>query len=227
MLHRTGANSFFDAQDIWRGQTGPTHHATERRQLPRRDLQSNVTACGQLIDTIGYLELRDLFRTFLGSGPDSAIIEIFLTSVDYGVQVRKVCGRCSDFPSGTTTCLPDDYGYNALHSGLLIVPLDEDDQIKSGTSPVNILCHGTRSGNQDIPSSQWSRTAPDPEALLAVLVSSISGTYGIVPDYTGYGESSDYFRAYIVRKAYGTALYPLLKESEVVISQETNVGIGR
>eukprot|EP00977_Amphora_coffeiformis_P016987 scaffold5383_cov222-Amphora_coffeaeformis.AAC.28 len=222
MFPSSEAYSLFDAREMWHGQIGASPHQATQQALPWRDLQSNATACGQVIDTIGYLELRDLFRALLGDGPDSAIVEVFLSSVDYGVQIRKVCGRCSDFPSGTTTCLPNDYAYDALHSGLLIVPLDQDNQIKSGTSPVNILCHGTQSGNQNVPSNNWSRAAPGAESLFAVLVSSISGCYGIAPDYTGYAESSDYFRAYIVRKGYGTAVYPLLKQSEAMIAEETN-----
>ena len=193
----TWAHSLFGAQEIWRSQIdNPQGQATQAR----RDLQSNVTECGQVIDAIGYLELRDLFRSLFVDGLNLASFELVVSSVDFGVQIRKICARCSDYPPGTTTCLLDDYGYHALHSGLLIVPLDENNQIKSGTSPVNILCHGTQGGNQDVPSNQWSRTAPDGQVLIAVLFTSISGAFGVVPDYTGYGESSDYFRAYIVKK---------------------------
>jgi hypothetical protein len=103
-----------------------------------------------------------------------------------------------------------------------MIPLDRDGQIKQGTSPVNLVCHGTQSGTQDVPSNQWSTSTPEAQVLVAVILTSISGTFSIMPDYTGYGESTDFFRAYVVRRAYPTAVLPLYRHAEDLVATETN-----
>jgi hypothetical protein len=103
-----------------------------------------------------------------------------------------------------------------------MIPLDRDGQIKSGTSPVNLVCHGTQAGNQDVPSNQWSTSNPEAQVLVAVILTSISGTFSIMPDYTGYGESTDFRRAYVVRRAYPTAVLPLYRHAEDLVATETD-----
>ena len=233
------AQSEEDAWNIWRRyletalslqDKGSSSSSSATTASGRRSLQNNnAAACGEVVDEIFASDLRDLFDTLVQTtlnlvGTELALFQfVVLPQVTFGVRIQKVCGRCSEFPSGTTTCLPDEYGYNALHSGLLITPLDRtSNQIKPGTSPINIVCHGTQSGNHNVPSNQWSRTTPDPQVILAVLLSSVSGSYAILPDYLGYGESTDYFRPYIVKQAYPCAVWPLLHRAEEIIAQETD-----
>lgn len=212
-------------------------HHRRRRHLQTPPQQQ--PACGEILDTLGYLELRALLEQLIAQQLVLSVLEQFyvnavvLPSVEFGVQIRKVCASCSEFApdvsstssSTTAACLPDEYGFDALHSGLLIIPLDDknENQIKPGTSTVNILCHGTQSGNQDIPSNQWSIVNPSTQVLMGVLVSSMTGTFTLAPDYIGYGESSeDHYRAYLVRRAYPTSVLPLLYKAEEIVAQETN-----
>lgn len=211
---------FLDSAGLHKDDTTPRQRSLQTTNLP---------ACGQVIDEISATGLRGLVQFQLANtleltGFELLLLQTLLVSeIDFGVRIQKVCGRCSDFSSSSTTCVPGDYGYDAVHSGLLITPLETLDRIRIGTSPVNIVCHGTQSGNQNVPSNQWNRSNPEAQVFVAVILSSISGSFSIMPDYLGYGESSgDYYRPYIVREAYPRAVWPLLQRAEEFVAQQSN-----
>uniref|UniRef100_A0A7S3LA13 Uncharacterized protein n=1 Tax=Amphora coffeiformis TaxID=265554 RepID=A0A7S3LA13_9STRA len=199
-----------------------------------QDEQWIIPECGQVLDTIPTEELRTLIYDLLVENLELSETELaalrigILPEVDYGIQLVKVCGKCSDYTGRHAgVCEADHYAANVTHSGLAILPLERDSatRLVRGTRPVTILCHGTQPNNLAVPSNLWNTTNQDPDGLVlfGVLFTAMTATISILPDYTGYGESRvDAYRAYIVRQGYVTATMPLLWETEKYLANATN-----
>ena len=215
-----------------------------RRHLQQRQIQDtdknnneedewNIPACGQVLDTIPTEDLRTIIYDMLVENLDLSEAELvvlrigILPEVDYGVQIVKVCGKCSDYTGRYEgVCEADHYAANVTHSGLAILPLarDSSTRLVTGTRPVTILCHGTEPNNLAVPSNLWNNTGdPDGLVLFGTLFTAMTATISILPDYTGYGESrADAYRAYIVRQGYVTATLTLLWETEKYLANATD-----
>jgi len=188
-------------------------------------------ACGQVIANLDIAEVETLIEQTLASlGPQGFLLfnNTVKPNIDYGVQIMKVCGACNEFDDLVeegSVCGTDDYGWNVTHSGLLLIPLSPDGaSITEGTHKAHISCHSTRSSTQDVPSNDFGNgIEPHIESVLGVIYTVISGMVGLLPDYMGYGESAnEAFRAYIVRKSYGTATAPLLKQAQLIVQAQSN-----
>ena len=191
------------------------------------DNELNIHECGQVIATVPTQELRDMLDDLVVNDLDLSVPELLLVQagilpeVDYGVQVIKVCGKCSDYAGlYKGVCEPDDYAFDSTHSGLLLLPLVRDTtRLVRGTRPLTILSHGTTPSNMRVPSNLWNVSDPDGLVLFGTLFTGMTGCVSLLPDFTGYGESRvDAFRAYVVRKAYVTGTLPLIWESEALVA---------
>ena len=237
LRHRSGESHGALLSTIFR------RHLRQRREQQQQDEQIDddsdrwvIPECGQVVDTIPTEELRVLIFDLLVEGLDLSEAELavlrigILPEVDYGVQLVKVCGRCSDHVGRYEgVCEADHYAFDATHSGLVILPMERDSTTRfaRGTRPVTILCHGTQPNNLAVPSNLWNATTtrddPDGLVLFGVLFTAMTATISILPDYTGYGESRRIaHRAYIVRQGYVTATLPLVWETEKYLADTTN-----
>lgn len=183
-----------------------------------------IPQCGEVLAILPTQDLRDLLEQMLVTNlQDLTEEEMFvirvaiLPEVDYGIQVIKICGKCSDYAGlYEGVCEAHHYATGILHSGLALLPLQRDStRLVRGTRPVTILHHGTQPSNLLVPSNLWNATATDPDGLVlfGTLFTSMTATISLLPDFTGYGESRDTaYRAYIVQQAYATATLPLYWE---------------
>lgn len=160
---------------------------------------------------------RALMHIYLGDAGDQ-LKALALPLVRYGVQVRKVCAICSDFMDG---CASKQYGGNVTHSGLWMLPLMKDStEIANGTHKTILYCHGTRAVTQ--PSTDFDGKDSGIEIILNLLFTATTGSFTIMPDYMGQGESfANVFRGYIARESYETSVIPLYLQARKTIKEET------
>jgi len=160
------------------------------------------------------------------------------TLIQYGVQVHKICAKCTDFEMEDLECYndfcgPNAYGYDATFSGMLVVPTDVYSNTNGETisTTVTILkgimkgviwSHATKANTCDVPSEIWNKFDKDIEFDLIVpfLIAS-SGNAVVTPDNIGYGESYDHHVGFLIRKAYKTASVPLWLKAQEYIATET------
>ncbi|KAL7452583.1 hypothetical protein ACHAWC_004309 [Mediolabrus comicus] len=162
----------------------------------------------------------------LGLGPKREIIK-------YGVQARKICASCDDYTFPGSTCYndfcgADVYGHSATHSGLLLVPVDDNGAPIQGILHGSLWYHGTEAATCSIPSEQYSDFVSG--SFIANVLSTILfagfGTVGIAPDGLGYGESYDHFKGYLVKKAYEASAVVLWSEARKVLSGMPGIELG-
>jgi len=79
--------------------------------------------------------------------------------------------------------------------------------------------HGSVANTAFAPSERWGTT--DDSVLFQILLSS-NGYVGISPDYLGYGDSYEYFKSFLVKKAYQTSFVPLWLKAQQIIATETS-----
>lgn len=163
------------------------------------------------------------------SATNASTASFVIPLIEHGIQIRKVCAACSDYDalSSTSFCSPEDYGSNVTMSGLVILPLtnsSENPVIEPGNHVVSIYGRGTRIASE--PSTEWASAASNsssPELLFMGLVTAISGSVSILPDFMGYGESlGTAYRSYIVNKSYQTSSVPLIYRVDEILREETS-----
>ncbi len=145
-----------------------------------------------------------------------------LPSMSHGVQIRKLCAKCTDFPSleEQDFCSPTAYGSNVLHSGLALIPLSNDSSILPGTHVGAVYCHGTSTST--VPTTLFNGADSGLDILLNVALAS-NGTVVLMPDYMGYGESSGIVsKGYLVKQQYMTSVVPLWLQTQLLMEQESN-----
>ena len=147
-----------------------------------------------------------------------------LNALVYGVQVRRVCASCSDFSSATQPAAFSDfcagYGADESFSGLLMIPLAEDESFVTGTHPGGIWCHGT--STQSVPSVEFRGSDSGIDLFINAAIAS-AGAVTLMPDYMGYGESSGrLFKAYLVKQQYQTSIIPLWLKADQIVQQGSN-----
>ena len=194
----------------------------ERRRLGEESFEQDKprTPCNTVVTTISAEEMRQEVLNGFGAQAiikqwQLALLDIAVSSrIRYDIQVWKICGRCSDFGPGEVGCREQDYGYNALHSGLLIAPYDvEAGGFIQDTLPVNIIPPAAGS----IP-SEATFPATDPQVLIAGYVTATTRAFSLMVDYIGFGESQEYYRGFLIYQSVVTATVPLLWQAEKIVS---------
>jgi hypothetical protein len=205
--------------------------------FPLRRLQSNL-ACNEIVASWSSGSLIDLTHAAIdrsagAQSTESALFKAILTPViKYGVQVRKLCSSCEamrmhEDEKHRAYCSSNDYGYNILQTGLLILPTDANGgSILQGTFPGLIYSHG--SSVRKVPSLEWY--GEDSGLIMfANLAIAASGVAAIMPDYLGYGAYDDAgfwdnaaFKSYLIKKSYPTSIMPLWYKSAELIQQESH-----
>ena len=147
--------------------------------------------------------------------------------VKFGIQARKICASCTDFMFPGKSCYesfcgPDNYGYEATVSGLLVVPYGNDVYGNPPPDPLSghTWMHGTIAETCKVPSETFGNFLSG-EMVADVLASVLfagSGQFVTAPDYLGYGESFDFHKAYIVGKPYMSSAAVLWTEASQTIA---------
>lgn len=143
-------------------------------------------------------------------------LKLFLTRVfKYGLEAHKICGSCQDFLDDyggmgddelygnnfDDYCGADTYGYDAVVSGLLYLPVDNDGNYLRKDSNLALMNRWIEFTAKEVPSEQleaspvWETTEEAMEARGFSPVGGVTGAMGIVtllPDYIGFGESYRY-----------------------------------
>jgi hypothetical protein len=214
-----------------------------KRFVSSRECGAQITIT--TTDELQYL--AEFFITFLGADPKSEEFDILGVGLLYDVVVAKVCMSCAmldkieirrtrattskgggskgndddeDFGFGTY-CAPDGFGYNALHSALVMAPIDPSTgEIFGGVLRGFVGTHGTEVEVNQCPSEQWPESVgvllADPNIavynyfrfrnLYAGAFAASSGTVSVLPDYIGYGESTQFNRSYVAPLPYQQAV---------------------
>lgn len=148
-----------------------------------------------------------------------------LPAIEYGVQVRKICAKCTDFSLLSQPLAYEEfcngYGSDITFSGLLMIPLVPNaSSFLAGTHPGGIFCHGTSTRN--VPSTDFAGDDSPIDIMINLAIAS-TGTIVLMPDYMGYGESSALiYKAYLVKKQYHTSIIPLWLMADQLIQDESN-----
>ncbi|CAB9499723.1 expressed unknown protein [Seminavis robusta] len=194
-----------------------------------RKLQIQYVPCNTVIQTLTADEIRTMVMALMQEQtnlPEAAIFtldNVVLGRLKYDVQLWKVCGRCSDFEDDSLypkdiACRPQDYGYNAMHSGLLVAPYDAvNDRLIPRTLPVNIV-----PATAVEPPSETSIPIREHPALLGALVTSVTRAYSLLPDHIGRAESSEYYRAFLIKQSVITSVVPLIWQSEKLVAEQSD-----
>lgn len=143
-------------------------------------------------------------------------LKFFLTRVfKYGLEAHKICGSCQDFLDDyggmgddelygnnfDDYCGADTYGYDAVVSGLLYLPVDDDGNYLRKDSNLALMNRWIEFTAKEVPSEQleaspvWETTNEAMEARGFSPLGVVTGALGIVtllPDYIGFGESYRY-----------------------------------
>ncbi|CAJ1956045.1 unnamed protein product [Cylindrotheca closterium] len=205
------------------------YHATKEdvksytRSLDSR--KSTTVECGAIVGTLRIQEMKSKLLSSSHIPSSAAGFSIYL--VNHDVQARKICASCRDAADAAATgnvvwqeyCGESAYGNNATVSGLMLVPIDENGDLIEGPLAGHISAHQSLTETfSQIPSETFDQF--DKHWLSIVAAS--SGKIAIEPDYLGYGESSNFFKSFLVRPAYATATIPLWQSAVKMIAEESS-----
>ena len=190
-----------------------------------------------------------------GGGEDSATAQLAkqtLTSfIKYGFKVMKICMSCREAKELLSTqqrmtdgfnsyCSEDTYGYDAIHSALVMIPTTNDDD-NDGTAFLEGSLRGFANGRatvylyEDAPTETWptgtlgefmtNNALIDDDGnidgfqdevylllydYLLPAIAASAGTISYTPDFLGYGESSNLYNR--------TYLHPIWYQQSYVLS---------
>jgi len=158
--------------------------------------------------------LQLLLSVFLPSSLVSQVLPSMTAGIVYDVAVYKVCGSCGDFfatsSSPPSFCQTTTYGYEANHSSVVFVPLQNvvSDAPILGQLRAIFSFHGATLNADQAPSQVWpsnlglalsqlNTSSPTDLAnfvgnlapSLATSLGAAAGAIGIGPDYIGFGSS--------------------------------------
>ena len=223
-----------------------------------RKLYQRERPCNAQFANLTTQELQDLITTFFGLViPPGSGLQTDLTAltgvIEYDLIIAKVCLSCADiteamigsaaFTSNSsygfpTYCSADSYGYNAMHSALVIAPVDPSTgKIFTGKLRGMVVGHGLTPDVNQGPSDLWPNNIT--EALhgnnasvdnifntfidtIVPLIAAASGAIGVEPDYIGYGASKDYNRTFFAPLPYKQAFAVTYLAAQQYISNVTN-----
>jgi len=240
-LHTSSLHSIPDDMDFQR--------ALKKLSIPLNQEEMDVrsletTPCNTEIATFTAEQVRTMTQAFIGSLDLSLIEEyalnaIIVTKIKYGILMKTVCASCdSAVAAASDPILEDDsnyedfnrycgdgvYGKDIEHSGLVLLPLEEDsngDWVQlSGTLPSLIYSRPSRTNKYNIPSQNFNGAVGE-DTILGIVATSTRGVMTLGPDFNGYGLSSA-FRSYLIRDQYVTSALPLWMKVRTDLSQSTN-----
>lgn len=192
-------------------------------------LPSLVAACTEegVIARLSAQEISSLVIDSFADDPStSALLSAFLIpQIDYGVELRSICkASCQDYSDLSSAC--GSYGATTNHSGLLIIPLQDDGSSGNlsylpGTRKLLVYGRGTRTDSQ--PSTDWQEQRSQSEILSQIVIVALTGGIAVVPDFMGFGSSNGLLtKGYVVRESYATSTLPLIYFTRQWIAEETS-----
>lgn len=189
--------------------------------------------CGEVLVSWNAEEARNVITevyadTYGENSQEFLLYELFADqSFKYGVQVRKVCGKCGEFSVSSSSydeyCGQNVYGAGATQSGLLMLPMSSDGmEIAGGTFPGFVYNHDATVDRA--PSNEWSGVGGSmASGVMFGVLPAAAGSVAIIPDYLGYGESNAAIsKAFFVKKSYQTSIVPLWLKAASILEEETN-----
>ncbi len=223
-LHHNHLSKFYFGKD----------EEVSRRKTQEVAVEGGLYKCGEVIATVNPSDAVTFVAT---KGADVPNIDVITSLIEYGVQVKVVCGSCKTIseelkPSNNEYfekyCGSKLYGYDDLQSGLVMIPLVEDKSRGNGAELIPlqgtlkgfIHTRATKINRYDIPSQMWDYPFSI-EILIAFIATSLSGAISLAPDFMGYGHSES-VRSYLVRDAYLTATIPLWMKVGEDLNKETS-----
>jgi hypothetical protein len=205
------------------------HHFFSRlvsRRLERRELPMALPCNQELSESFSRDELMQAHLFYLNvllQGNEELIqteMKAFASALRYGARVYKLCASCRDLAAGTDVealyppaCGASVYGHDALHSAVVMVPVDETTrQIVSGHRLRGFLRMHASLGPYEVPTELWpqdgvrrgwlsplsenpgnetvvAKFAASAASFIAAMTAASAGAVSILPDYLGYGES--------------------------------------
>jgi hypothetical protein len=217
------------------------------------DQELFIPPCNTVLGTMSADELRTFANGLvIAIAPDPESFEYtylqstLVTPIQHGIQVHRICAGCQDVASQVqddaeaaavfeTFCGRENYGaVNATFSGLMMVPMAEDDEsILPGTLKGIIDMHPTAIAV--VPSLMWTMQQSGEESVpvegdseedfLLVVDAILAGTGQVMvfPDYMGYAENGDeLYKGYTIQKAYQTSSIPIVLWAQEYLRQQTD-----
>jgi len=199
--------------------------------------------CGQALGTTPR-EVISLVMGFLGQALGNVTLD---QTVNYDVQTMKLCGSCesvastelladTDVTGFGSYCAEGSYGYDATHSGLLLLPIDRDtgEIIANKKLKGCLFAHSITTDTSKAPSevfpenlADFLQNDPDPSLALRALynvmgglIAASTGVVSVVPDYVGFGQSSNFAKS-LSAKLYRQSSVPLWLEAQTMIANIT------
>lgn len=242
----------------WPDTTSHPHSRLDLSALSRSlqeapmDQELFIPPCNTMVGTLTKDELKAVARSIVGTiatDPESFeytyLETLLVTPIQHGVQVHRICAGCQDVASQIqsdtqaaavfdTFCGADDYGSNATFSGLMMVPMAEDDEnVVPGTLKGVIDMHPTAIAV--VPSIMWTMPTSSPDSVptdegtqeqfLLQLDAILAGTGQVLvfPDYMGYAENGDeLYKGYTIQKAYQTSSVPIVYWAQQYLRKLSN-----
>jgi hypothetical protein len=191
--------------------------------------QSFTRACGEVIGTATRAEIAEVATFFIDStlastnltGSLGPALQVLLATVNYDIMAVKVCASCADmkilyegeaflqdnanvYGAYQSYCGSSVYGYDATHSALVFLPVDNATKtIRGGELRGMLAMHLEQITVTAIPSERWPTNLRDgfidtPSfAILEIfsnflepMMATTTGAVAVIPDFLGYGSSS-------------------------------------
>lgn len=196
--------------------------------------------CNEIIETIPSSDVSSKFQEILGQTFKSSTSAytyyntIGSRLIQYGIEVRKVCASCENISDEASFleqnafisefCGTDMTGSDVIYSGLLLVPLTNSGSKKVGSSSAFIYSRSLLYDPQTKPPSEsWNSMVHSDEQAIVTFLAATSGYVTIIPDFSGYGESSKYSvqKNILVKKSYLRSTIPLWFQAGKILRQES------
>jgi hypothetical protein len=210
-----------------------------------------IPPCNMVLGSMTADELRAVASGIVEAfAPDpdsfeySYLQSVLVSPIQHGIEVHRICAGCDDVSpqvlhDGEAAdvfeefCGPHNYGaVNATFSGLMMVPLSDDNSMLDGTLKGVIDMHPTSTAL--VPSLMWGRMQsavmvnPDMESQENILLqvdAILAGTGQVLvfPDYMGYAENAlELYKGYTIKKAYQTSCVPIVLWARQYVRELTN-----
>lgn len=152
--------------------------------------------------------------------------------MEHDVQMMKVCGSCESEGLNGYGCAADDYGYDTLHSGVLLLPVNIDEE----SSPAEVSIIDTADELQAYFGMRSIAITPKDSAVLLYtpgatvlefgMFAASMGLVSILPHLTGFGESAKagngggpLIPSVAIKKSKTTATLPLYAKAKSIVDE--------
>ena len=229
------STTILHSADLLTGSSLRNEHDLNKPILKTSDIN-----CNEVIEVISPSDVSSKFHELLGQTfePSSSTYAYYNAigsrMIKYGVEVRKVCASCKNISDDARFLEKDAFvsefcgtnvnGNDAIYSGLLLVPLTDSGSKKPGLSSAFIYSRSLIYDPQGKPPSEsWNSMVQSDEQAIVTFLAATSGYVTIIPDFSGYGESSKYSVAQniLVKKSYLASTIPLWFQAGRIVRQES------